>query len=134
MDDLYREHILEHAQHPRNWGELPDATFVMRAANASCGDSLEIFLKIDEAGIIKAVTWQGDGCAVSTAAASLLSEKLVGSSIQKWESMSAEDVLRELELLHISPSRQKCALLFWQGLRSGEDWAVVQGSAEREQQ
>ncbi len=121
MDDLYREHILEHAQHPRNWGQLDTATHVLRASNASCGDSLEIFLRVAESGVIEAVAWQGESCAVSTAAASMLSDQLVGSSIESWNSFSAEDILRKLELLHISPSRQKCALLFWNGLRNVKD-------------
>lgn len=116
MDELYREHILDHAHSPRNFGTLPKFSERITAENVSCGDSLEIFLEIDVHGNITALTWQGVGCAISMASASMLSEQVVGTSLQLWKDKSAADILEELGLEDISSARQKCALLFWKAL------------------
>jgi nitrogen fixation NifU-like protein len=75
MDSIYRSHILEHARHPHNFGILADATHTARLANPTCGDACTIYLKIENDVIVDA-KWDGHGCALSTAASSLLTEHL----------------------------------------------------------
>ncbi len=113
MDSLYRDHILEHARHPRNFGLLADATHTSRLANPTCGDICTISLKIENDAIVEA-KWDGHGCALSTAAASLLTEHLTPRPGLGQASGSSELGESEfLTLLGIEPTsgRLDCALL-----------------------
>lgn len=110
MDDLYRENILEHYKRPRNWQKLTPADLSAHDKNPSCGDEFEVTLRTDDAGKVTEVGFDGNGCAISTAAASMVSEEIIG--------MTADDLLKldkdfVLELLgiDISATRIKCALL-----------------------
>ncbi|HCC84025.1 TPA: Fe-S cluster protein [Candidatus Uhrbacteria bacterium] len=107
MDSLYRDHILEHARYPRNFGILADATHSSRQANPTCGDICTISLKIVGDAIVE-VKWDGHGCALSTAAASLLTEHLIGGV-----TMPRLNESEFLTLLGIEPTsgRLDCALL-----------------------
>ncbi len=100
--------ILDHYHHPKNFGLLPQATHHAETENLSCGDSLamDIIVKDD---IIEEIGWTGNGCALSQASASLLSEEMKGKRIEEAERLSAEDVF---SLIGISPSpaRARCAL------------------------
>lgn len=120
MDDLYREHILEHARAPRNFGtvEKSDGYLCVRAENVSCGDSLELSLLVDEEGVISDVVWQGHGCAISMASASMLSEQVRGTDMRFWQNLTPQEVLEKLGFGEISAARQKCALLFWRAATS----------------
>ena len=128
---LYHDLIIDHYKNPRNFGELenPDAT--AQEANASCGDLIEFSLIINHKSLtINEVKWRGVGCAISTAAASLLSEKIQNSpasprrsrgrasfSIQYLMSMTDEDMVEMLGG-DISPTRLKCATLALKALKS----------------
>src|SRR5918997_2852373 len=110
MDALYREQILEHYKHPRNFGELDDADLEFEDTNPLCGDELKVQLKVGADGRVEAVRFSGQGCAISQASASMASEEVVG--------MAVDDLLRldrdlGLDLLgiDISATRMKCALL-----------------------
>lgn len=107
--DLYAETILDHYKHPRHAGHLKEPTVSHREENASCGDDLTLELKIDK-GIIRELAWHGEGCAISQAAMSLLSEELTGKSISDTETMTKETVLGLLGV-PVGPRRLKCALL-----------------------
>ena len=106
--DLYADNILDHYKHPRNTGSLPDA-ISHREENISCGDDLTIDLQIED-GIIKDLKWRGQGCAISQAAMSLLSEDLIGMSIPDAEAMKPQEIYTLLGV-PVGPRRFKCALL-----------------------
>ncbi|MFW6448709.1 MAG: Fe-S cluster assembly sulfur transfer protein SufU [Halobacteriota archaeon] len=109
--DIYRQQILDHYRNPRNHGELEDPTFSHVGENTMCGDRIELDVRLDdEGGTIEAVAFRGDGCAISQASASLLTEELVGMALDEVEALDRDDVL-ELLGVDISPMRIKCAVL-----------------------
>jgi len=114
--DLYAENILDHFRNPRCRGALDDSTVEHRATNPSCGDDLTLTLKI-ESDMIKEVGWIGQGCAISQAAISLLSEKLTNMPLKKAEKISAKDINNLLNV-PIGPRRTKCALLCLHALKN----------------
>lgn len=109
--DMYREQILDHYKHPRNYGELEDPTFTHVGENPMCGDEIRMDVALDEDGeIIEEVAFTGDGCAISLASASMLSETLEGMAIDDLLEMDRDDVI-DLLGVDISPMRVKCAVL-----------------------
>lgn len=117
MDDLYREHILEHFKHPRHYGDLPAATIVREEHNPLCGDQLTFYIQV--AGeTIQDVRFKGRGCAISQAAASMLAEELVGKSTADAKQLDKQFVL-DLLGIPIGPVRLKCALLSLKAVKAG---------------
>ena len=110
MDDLYREQILEHYKRPHNFGRLDDADLEFCDNNPFCGDEQHVFIKLDGDGRVEAVTFEGKGCAISTAATSMLTDELQGMSREELLRLPKEFVL-ELLGIDISATRMKCALL-----------------------
>lgn len=110
MSNLYREEILDHYKNPRNFGALKDPDKVGKGVNSFCGDEIEIQIKLDENSLIEDVKFSGQGCAVSTASASMLTEKIKGQSLAEVKKISKEDVIEMLGI-DLSPTRLKCALL-----------------------
>ena len=110
MDELYSDIILHHYRHPHNNGTLKNPTVRVREYNPLCGDVIMMDAMVGREGIIKRVKFSGEGCAISQASASLLTDTMIGMPIKKIQQMSADDIQR---LLHIpiSPGRMKCALL-----------------------
>lgn len=117
MDDLYRENILDHYKHPRNHGELANATIVREEHNPLCGDQLTLYLLVDD-GTIKDVRFKGKGCAISQAAASMLTEELIGQTMDEAKQIDKQFVL-DLLGIPIGPVRLKCALLSLKTLKVG---------------
>ncbi len=108
--DMYQEVILQHYRHPKNFGPLDGADKVGEESNPLCGDHITLRLKVDAVSHkIDAVRFEGDGCAISVASASMLTEKVAGLTLEQAEALRQDQVL---ELLHIplSPVRVKCAL------------------------
>jgi nitrogen fixation protein NifU and related proteins len=110
MDQLYREQILEHYKRPHNFGPLDEFDLEFEDSNPFCGDEQHLRIKLGADGRVEDVRFEGKGCAISTAATSLLTDEIEG--------MSREDLLRldkdfVLDLLgiEISATRMKCALL-----------------------
>jgi len=109
--DLYRQQILDHYKNPRNYGDLDEPTFSHVGENPMCGDTIEMDVVLDgDEEIIEQVAFQGDGCAISQAAASMLSEQLQGMAVEELQAMDRDD-MTEMLGVDISPMRVKCAVL-----------------------
>ena len=116
-DELYRENILDHYQHPRNAGRLEDATLLARELNPTCGDSIELMLKLDACDRVQDVKFQGRGCAVSMASASMLTERLKGRPLAEVMAIGEKDIL-DLLGIEVGPMRMKCAMLSLRTLKT----------------
>jgi nitrogen fixation protein NifU and related proteins len=114
-EDMYRENVLEHYRAPSNTGTLPDATFAHRELNQSCGDTVDMYVKL-EGDKIADVKFQGTGCAISQAATSMLTEKMMGLSTAELAAMQQKDI-EELLGFPVGMTRVRCALL---GLRTAQ--------------
>jgi nitrogen fixation NifU-like protein len=110
MDELYRENILEHYKRPRNWQVLDPADLEAHDKNPSCGDEFRITLRVGDDGKVTEVGFDGHGCAISTAAASMASEELIGLTVDEILKLDKSFIL-DLLGIDISATRMKCALL-----------------------
>jgi nitrogen fixation NifU-like protein len=142
LRDLYQEVILDHGRKPRNFRRLEDADATARGDNPMCGDRIELFLKRAPDGTIADAAFQGRGCAISTASASLMTETVIGKTPAQAKALGAAlrdlamtgtcpdcgaDLADEMERLaplsgvHEFPSRVKCATLAWHALNAALD-------------
>ena len=130
LDDLYQETILDHYKHPRNRRPLPNADRAAEGYNPLCGDHVHIYLRL-EGDVVRDVTFEGGGCAISTASASIMTETLKGKTLAKakeiFESVHRMLMGEQLQLredAHLGklevfsgvcryPARVKCATLAW---------------------
>ncbi len=131
LNDLYQEVILDHNRNPRNFHALPDANRRAEGDNPLCGDHFTVFLKLDN-DLIRDVSFQGAGCAISKASASMMTEYLKGKTVAEARDCFAqfqrllatgetgeEEALGSLCALggvHKFPMRVKCAILSWHAL------------------
>jgi nitrogen fixation protein NifU and related proteins len=131
LRDLYQEVILDHNRRPRNFGPLPAANHQAEGYNPLCGDKVTVFLDVED-GRIRDLAFQGSGCAISTASASLMTEALKGRSVDEARELfhdfhemvtaGAEEGSPELGKLAVFggvrefPMRVKCATLAWHTL------------------
>ncbi len=115
--DYYREYILDHYRNPRNYGKLEDPDIHSEDSNPLCGDQLAMDMQV-EGDRIKEVRFLGRGCAISQAAASMLSEMIEGKTVQEVVALGKDEVLEELGIA-ISPARTKCAFLSLRVLHRG---------------
>ena len=118
MGDMYREVILDHYKNPRNHGTLDPADFSYEDDNPLCGDKIRIDLRVDESNRIKEVAFSGHGCAISQASASMLTEEILGKTLDEVKSFGKEQIL-ELLGIELGPVRLKCALLSLKVLKAG---------------
>ena len=109
LKELYRDVILDHNKRPRNFGPLAPADASADGHNPLCGDRLTVYLQLDD-GRVRDVHFDGKGCAISTAATSMLTDELIGKTRDELITMPKEEVL-ELLGIDISATRMKCALL-----------------------
>lgn len=140
--DLYRELILDHARSPRHFGRLDDATHAAQGINRLCGDKLHLYLCVDGDGRIAAMSFEGSGCAISVASASMLTDTVVGLSVEQAETVFSAvtqrlthgganepgkldvdleaplDKIKALDGVREFPSRVKCATLAWHAMHS----------------
>jgi len=112
---LYKKNILEHYKKPRNFSKLQNYNKKASLSNITCGDEMEVFLNIQE-GIIKEVSFQGTGCAISLAAMSMLSERVKGKHIKEISKIQDQEILDMLGMEKETP-RINCGLLGVQTLR-----------------
>ncbi|MBI2634483.1 SUF system NifU family Fe-S cluster assembly protein [Candidatus Peregrinibacteria bacterium] len=108
--DIYSEIILDYFKNPRNRGKLPRATIQAQEYNPLCGDKITIYLLLDKNGKIKKAAFNGEGCAISQASASMLTEKIIGKTIPQITKITNEEIIKMLHIT-ISPARIKCAIL-----------------------
>jgi nitrogen fixation NifU-like protein len=140
MDDslreLYQEVILDHSRHPRHFGKLDGATHSGQGHNPLCGDRVAIYLLVDPDNRIKNIKFEGKGCAISQASASLMTDMLMGRTIAEAEALMggflhlvkgedagnlSEDDRERLDVMagvSAFPMRIKCATLAWHTMRS----------------
>ncbi len=116
-EELYQEHILDHHEDPFHRGSLSGATHAHEDKNPLCGDVVRIELKLDEDGKICDLYFNGDGCVISQASASMLLEEMYGKTVDDLKDFSANDML-ELYGPRLTPNRQKCCLLSWKVIQS----------------
>jgi nitrogen fixation protein NifU and related proteins len=110
VEELYRDQILEHYKRPRNFGRPESFDLEFEDSNPFCGDEQHVFLKLDEEGRVSEVAFEGQGCAISTAATSLLTDELEGKTREEILALPKDFVL-DLLGIDISATRMKCALL-----------------------
>lgn len=152
--DLYRELILDHARSPRHFGRLPNVTHTAQGLNPLCGDKLTLYVFVDNDDRVQDVSFEGSGCAISVASASLLTDTIIGLPVvhaeavfdaviqrlahgeagddndtdvdfeKRFEKLVALDGVREF------PSRVKCATLAWQALHSALNRQTIPASTE----
>jgi nitrogen fixation NifU-like protein len=142
LSDLYQEIILDHYKHPHNAHAMADATHIAEGHNPLCGDDIKVFLKIQEGRIVD-VSFVGEGCAISKASASLMTDRIKGKTLSELKAESTfvreilnaqedpklnlEDVgdLAALSGVRQFPARIKCATLPWHAVE-----AALRGDAE----
>lgn len=118
MEDFYRELIIERYKSPHYRGELNPNDISYEDDNPSCGDHIQIDLRLDEKGIVTEALFSGEGCAISQASTDLLLESIIGKSIDEIKEISKEDILENLGI-ELGPVRLKCALLPLKVLKAG---------------
>ena len=110
MATLYPHPVMRHSRLPQNYGRLKRPSQTFQGQNYFCGDALEISVTLDRRQKITAIAWQGSGCALAQAAASIFSEMIKGKTLAQVRRMKSETLLKQLKL-ELSPVRRKCALL-----------------------
>jgi nitrogen fixation protein NifU and related proteins len=143
---LYQEVILDHNRKPRNFGPLDGANRMAAGANPLCGDNYTIYLRLED-GVVKAATFEGSGCAISKAAASMMTARVKGKTAEEAEVLIEEfrqmlqgnlDLEGDHHLGHLTvfagvsqlPQRVKCAVLPWHALHAalnGEETTSTEG-------
>jgi len=116
-DELYQEHILDHYEEPFHRGRCPRATHAHEDDNPLCGDVVRVELQVDPEGRIAEAYFDGDGCCISQAAASMLLERMNGRNVEELKSFTAHDML-DLFGAKLTPNRQKCCLLSWRVMQA----------------
>lgn len=132
LQELYREVILDHNRHPRNFGEIENADRVVEGINPLCGDRITLYLRLNE-GHVEDISFKGTGCAISVASSSLMTEKVKGTSVDYTldlykkihrlltdeNNTQTEDLEKLVALSGVRqyPTRVKCASLAWHALK-----------------
>lgn len=150
-DELYQQVILEHNKNPRNFKELCPCSHQAEGYNPLCGDHLNVYLRVNDQNIIEEVSFQGDGCAISKASASMMTTALKGKTVEQAKELFDEFrklVMNESKIEHSDqtsahyhvpllgklsvfsgiwkyPSRVKCAILAWHTMKGALDQQKV---------
>ena len=146
VNDLYQQVILDHCKNPRNFRELPQCSCSAQGLNPLCGDQLKLFLTLD-GDVIREASFVGQGCCISKASASLLTENIKGKT--KAEALATFELVRELVTtgkaagevgklavfagVYKYPARVKCAILSWHALIGALKGEAAPVSTENEQ-
>lgn len=114
-EELYRQNILEHYRFPHNKRALQDATLTGKGYNASCGDSLDLYLSL-KGDRVSDASFEGEGCAVSIAAVSMLTDKVKDKTLDELRALAPGDIYNMLGV-KISQGRVNCALLGYEAMQ-----------------
>ena len=117
--DMYREMILDLYENPLNHGELDPHTFSHEEDNPLCGDVVRIDVLLDDDKKIKDIKWSGDGCAISMASASLMTDHVKGMTVEEVMELNGQDAVDLLGVTNLSMGRVKCATLSIKVLKAG---------------
>ncbi|MEM2079476.1 MAG: SUF system NifU family Fe-S cluster assembly protein [Nitrososphaerota archaeon] len=117
MPEDFPKHILDHYRKPRNYGEIKDANVIVKDSNKLCGDYVEIYLKFD-GNRVSAISFKGQGCMISQASASMLTELVKDKEVEEVLKLTKNDVMKMLGL-ELGPVKMKCAMLPLVVLRKG---------------
>ncbi|MDO8556408.1 MAG: iron-sulfur cluster assembly scaffold protein [Nanoarchaeota archaeon] len=117
LQDIYKQQLMDHAQHPRNQGILQPADIDYYEVNTTCGDELRLTLQLKN-GLVHTAQFTGKGCVISQSAASLMTEHFKGKNITQLKQLNKEDVLKILGTT-VAPGRIKCATLILKTLQRG---------------
>lgn len=139
LEDLYQEVVMDHNRRPRNFKKLENAQQTAEGFNPLCGDQISLYVNVDDDGVIEDIGFEGAGCAISKATASMMTEAIKGKNVDKAEEIFEAfrhmltrkpeeeydyELLGDLEILQgVSqfPTRIKCATLSWHTLNSALD-------------
>ena len=116
---MYREMILDLYENPLNHGELDPHTFSHEEDNPLCGDVVRIDVLLDDDKKIKDIKWSGDGCAISMASASLMTDHVKGMTVEEVMELNGQDAVDLLGVTNLSMGRVKCATLSIKVLKAG---------------
>ena len=122
--DIYEEHIMPHYEDPYHRGHCEGVTHSHKGDNPLCGDVVKVEIRLDDQGRVCEAWFDGDGCTVSQASASMLMERIEGMTVDELKQFSAEDML-SLFQASLTPNRQKCCLLSWRVLQAAVHSPVV---------
>ena len=118
---MYTEKVLDHFQNPRNMGEMADANGVGMVGNAKCGDIMQMFIKVNDAGIIEDCTFKTFGCGAAIATSSMATELVKGKSVDEALALSNSAVIEALEGL--PPEKIHCSVLAEEAVKAAlEDY------------
>ena len=115
-EDIYQEHVMDHYEDPYHRGHCSSCTHAHEDRNPLCGDVIHLELQISPEGKIEQAWFDGEGCCISQASASMLCEKIEGKAVDDVKGFAAKDML-ELFGARLTPNRQKCCLLGWRVLQ-----------------
>ena len=139
LRNLYQEVIFDHNRNPRNFGPLADANRCADGYNPLCGDQLKLYMRVDDEGVIADISFEGHGCAISKASASIMTETLKGKTVDEArryfksfhamatgdgeldDDLPASTKLQVLSGVREFPTRVKCATLAWHTARAAID-------------
>ena len=142
-EEIYQQTILEHNRHPRNFKKLEKPTHMTEGYNPLCGDHCSVYMNVNAAGIINEITFDGSGCAISKASASMMTDALKGKTVEEAKVLFDEfhklvigEIKPEHQANHLGkltvfsgvsqyPARVKCASLIWHAMKGALDKAKV---------
>jgi len=146
LNELYQEVILDHSRKPRNFHVLPEANRSAEGNNPLCGDRFTVFLKVED-GVIQGISFQGSGCAISKASASMMTDYLKGKTVAEAQKTFAdyqkmvttgpvdEEAMGKLAAfsgVRHFPMRVKCAILPWHAMMAGLNGQMSASTEEKE--
>ena len=126
---MYSEKVMDHFEHPRNVGEIPDASGVGTVGNAKCGDIMRIYLKINDDGVIEDCKFKTFGCGAAIATSSMATEMIKGKTVEEAQRLTNAAVAEALDGL--PPVQMHCSLLAEEAVKAAlDDYHAKQGKAE----
>lgn len=126
---MYSEKVMDHFEHPRNVGEIPDASGVGTVGNAKCGDIMRIYLKINDDGVIEDCKFKTFGCGAAIATSSMATEMIKGKTVEEAQRLTNAAVAEALDGL--PPVKMHCSLLAEEAVKAAlDDYHAKQGKAE----